>query len=50
MLWEAPEKALELITKCYDELVASKYGSVYAARFIVLRDRKILERWIQNQK
>lgn len=47
LLWETPEKALELITKCYDELIDSKYESVYATKFIVLRDRKILERWME---
>lgn len=50
LLWETPEKALELITKCYDELIASKYESVYATKFIVLRDRKILERYIEMNK
>lgn len=52
LLWEVPEKALELITKCYNELVASNYGldgSIYATKFIVLRDRKILENWIKNR-
>lgn len=44
LLWETPEEALGLITKCYNELVASKYESIYATKFIVLRDRKILER------
>lgn len=47
LIWETPEKALELITKCYNELVASKYESVYATKFVVLRDRKILERWME---
>lgn len=47
LLWETPEKALELITKCYNELVASKYESVYATKFIVLRDRKIWEKWME---
>lgn len=47
LLWETPEKALELITKSYNELVASKYESVYATKFIVLRDRKILERYLK---
>lgn len=50
LLWETPEKALELITKCYNELVASKYESVYATKFIVLRDRKILEKYIEMNK
>ena len=47
LLWETPKKALELITKSYNELVASKYESVYATKFVVLRDRKILEKWME---
>ena len=46
LLWEAPEKALELITECFDNLVASKYESVYSTKFIVLRDRGILEYYL----
>lgn len=48
--WETPEKALELITNCYDKLVDSSYESVYITKFIVLRDRKILEYYIKNSK
>ena len=47
LIWETPERALELITKSYDNLIASKYESVYHTKFIVLRDRKILERYIE---
>ena len=47
MLWETPQKALELITKSYYEINASKYESIYATKFIVLRDRKILEKFIK---
>ena len=43
LLWETPENALNLIINCYDNLAASKYESVYHTKFIVLRDRKILE-------
>lgn len=50
LLWETPEKALELITKCYDNLVASEYGTVYSTKFVVLRDRKILEKFIESVK
>ena len=46
LLWETPEKALELVKGCYDKLVASKYASVYSTKFVVLRDRKILERYL----
>ena len=48
LLWETPQKALELISDCYDKLVASKYESVYTTKFIVLRDRKILEYYLKN--
>lgn len=50
LLWETPEKALELITNCFDKLKESKYESVYSTKFIVLRDRKILERYIEITK
>ena len=48
LLWETPKKALELITNCYDKLIKLNYESVYATKFIVLRDRKILEYYIDN--
>lgn len=48
LVWETPENALKLITESYDKLVASKYESVYHTRFIVLRDRKILEYYIKH--
>ena len=50
LLWEMPEKALELITNCYGKLVESDYDSVYATKFVVLRDRKILEYYINSYK
>lgn len=49
LLWETPEKALELITNCYEKLIKSDYESVYATKFIVLRDRKILEYYMKKQ-
>ena len=45
-MWETPEKALELIKKCFDKLVASKYESIYSTKFVVLRDRRILEYYL----
>lgn len=48
LLWETPQKALKLITECYDKLVKSDYESVYATKFVVLRDRKILEYYINK--
>ena len=50
LLWETPQKALELITNCYDKLVETNYESVYTTKFVVLRDRKILEYYINNNK
>ena len=49
LLWETPEKALKLITESYDKLIASKYESVYHTKFVVLRDRKILEKYIEME-
>lgn len=50
LLWETPNHALELISNCYDNLVASKYASVYSTKFVVLRDRKILEKYIELEE
>ena len=46
LLWETPENALKLIAKCFDKLVASKYESIYSTKFVVLRDRRILEYYL----
>ena len=48
LIWKAPEEALKLIIDCYDNLVGSKYESVYMTKFIVLRDRKILEYYLKE--
>lgn len=48
LLWEIPENGLKLITECFDNLIASKYESVYHTKFIVLRDRNILEYYLNN--
>lgn len=50
LTWKYPFEALELITNSYDKLVASKYESVYHTKFIVLRDRKILEFYLNKVK
>lgn len=50
LIWETPDEALKLITESYNKLVASKYESVYHTKFIVLRDRKILERYLKEIK
>lgn len=49
LLWVNPKEALQLITDCYDNLLPSKYDDVYDTRFVVLRDRKILEYYLKDQ-
>lgn len=53
LLWETPEKALELIKDCYDKLLPSPceadLSSVYHTKFIVRRDTKILETYLENK-
>ena len=48
LLWETPKRALELIIDCYDKLIKSDYESVYSTKFVVVRDRKILEYYIDK--
>ena len=50
MIWETPENALKLIADCFNNLKASKYETVYHTKFIVFRDRKILEKYIEINK
>lgn len=49
LLWLEPKEALKLIIDCYDKLLPSEYDNVYDTRFVVLRDRKILEYYLSNQ-
>ena len=48
LLWVEPKEALKLITECYDKLLPSDYDDVYDTKFVVLRDRKILEYYLNN--
>lgn len=48
--WETPINALKLITDCYNNLISSEYEDVYFTRFIVLRDKAILEYYLENHK
>ena len=50
LLWVQPKEALRLITECYNKLLPSNYDDVYDTRFVVLRDRKILEYYLNNIK
>ncbi len=49
LLWVTPEEGYELVKNCIDNLVGSKYEDVYTTKFVVLRDRKILEYYLKNQ-
>lgn len=50
LIWEYPFRALELITNSYNNLIAPDYVSVYHTKFIVYRDRKILEFYLSKNK
>ena len=50
LLWVYPDIALELITDCFDKIKGSSYDSTYASKFMVFRDRKILEYYLLNNK
>lgn len=49
LLWVDDSQALKLITECYDNLKESKYENLYHSKFIVLRDRYILEYYLKNK-
>lgn len=49
LIWEYPSKALELISNCYDKITGSIYDDLYETKFIVLRDRKILEYFLEKE-
>lgn len=50
LLWLEPKEALKLVIDCYDKLLPSNYDDVYDTRFVVLRDRKILEYYLEHIK
>lgn len=50
LLWVEDIEALKLITNCYDNLKASKYENLYHSKFIALRDRYILEYYLDSKK
>ena len=49
LLWKNENEALQLITDCYEKLIPSKYEDVYHTKFIVTRDRMILQYYIDNK-
>ena len=46
LLWLEPNIALEYMNDCYNNLKASEYSDIYSTKFVVLRDKKILEYYI----
>lgn len=48
LVWLEPIDALNEVTNCYEKLIALDYESVYHTKFVVLRDRKILEYYLNN--
>ncbi len=46
LLWVEPLEALKLIRNCINDLKDSQYKDVYATKFVVLRDRRILEYYL----
>lgn len=48
LVWLEPIDALNHVTNCYEKLIALDYESVYHTKFVVLRDRKILEYYLNN--
>lgn len=49
LLWVDINKALNLITNSMNNLKASKYESLYHSKFIVERDKIILEYYLNNK-
>lgn len=49
LLWVDDTEALKLITDCYDKLKESKYENLYHSKFITLRDRYILEYYLNSK-
>ncbi len=48
LLWVSKEKALELITNCINNIKPSQYENLYHSKFIVLRDKKIVEYYLKT--
>ncbi len=49
LIWVMPSKALELIQKSMDNIKESKYENIYHSKFIILRDKTILEYYLKNK-
>ncbi len=50
LIWVDINEALKLISDCYENLKASEYENLYHSKFIVTRDKYILEYYIKKEK
>ncbi len=48
LLWVLPEEALKLIKDCKNKIISSNYYTLNHTKFVVLRDSKILEYYLDN--
>ena len=48
LLWMYPDEALEKIKESFDKVEPSGYEDIYATKFVVTRDRKILEYYLNK--
>lgn len=49
LMWVDEQEALSLVTNCIEQLKGSKYENLYHTKFIVMRDRYIIEYYINNK-
>lgn len=50
LIWVTLDEGLKLISDCINNLKPSRYENLYHSKFIVLRDKKILEYYIKERK
>ena len=50
ILWTTPDEGLKLITSCFDKIIGSKHEDVYQTKFIVFRDKTILEYYLKKNR
>ena len=48
VLWVNKHEGLKLISECFNNIKESKYENLYHSKFIVLRDKFILDYYINN--
>lgn len=48
LIWATPKEGLTLITSCFDKIIGSKYEDEYQTKFIVFRDKIILEYYLNK--